>query len=578
MSNNQPQLNTDDFSEFDFDENDVLVKDENEKIVPEEQEIKKSKNQGIKTRDVFKKMPVAIRPVGLPIQPAAKSLKSPKLKIEAPLELKKLKIYSEDSAEKMRENLIKEAGMQKDKIEALGREGEGLVYGEKDEEEIEKFKKNPLAKSNFNIDLLVRELMSRLNIVSTLKIDLINRLKNIISSFLRDVRASRATEELLQRSAESGGLNLSKEHSEQIMDFIKDEHKRIHSIIFAAADNVEAPKENDLVEPSKSVKSPKEDVEVISKKTAREAQVGIFSDEIANSYKKDSSKARFGGSGEKVLTQWENGLAVPCNLRTPEISAPKSVKKLVAGTNVAEAAKVELSKTEKPKEPAKSDLVFKDFKREEVLESLNEAFAQDENKVQNLEKKKPSWFSRMFGSKSIKSKVKSQKSAESKVQSLKSKVNKSEPSLKKILVAKKEMPYQQPIVRRVVQDKSNFNNHRKMEDVKVVHPHLVGPIEELAEMTLVDFRRLGSTVQDSVDKIREKIEISAKEFFNQKIVAINAWRKSQPNQFYVELGRQSLFKRLPVEDLISQYNLESKPTLTKEEFKLINQLNKKLRY
>ncbi|MFH1564239.1 MAG: hypothetical protein ABIC82_00065 [bacterium] len=582
MPNNPQQPNiADDFSDFDFDENDVLVKDG-------QQEVKKSKNQEIK-----KTINQEIKTVESGYVNQSKTLANRSLikrQIGAPLKLKTM--GKPDAAENVRKNLIRQANMQKAKIEAIGREGNGLVYDEKDDEEIEKFKKNSLTKSGCNIDFLVRNLMNQLNIVSTLKIDLIKRLKNIIDSFFRDIRTARATEELLQRSLSNGGLNLPLESARQIMDFISNEYKKIHFTVLTAADNnISTLKENDLPESSKTespkveppkvespkvkphkveppkveppkVESPKvkllkaeslekkliespkmellgEGVEAISKKTAKEAQVGIFSDEIAN-------------------------------LRVIEISAPKNVKKLSSGNAVVNNSKIEPAKVEPPKaeeqKTTKKEVLFQDFEREEFLKSFDEELTQDENQAKDSDKNKKSWFSRLFRRKPKKSKVR-------KVQSLKSVESEAEN-----LQLKKEIPHPQPVVRRVVQNKQNFDNRPKVEDVKVVRPHLVGPIEELSEMTVLDFRRLGSTARDSVDKIKDKIEISAKDSFNQKITAINAWRKSQPNQLYVEFGRQSLSQKLSVEDLISQYNLENKPTLTKEEFDLISQLNKELRY
>ncbi|MFH1187805.1 MAG: hypothetical protein V1688_02990 [bacterium] len=607
MSNNNQQLNNDDFSEFDFDDGDILVKDGEQENTETPMFVRQLTDQGRLQHKNTKTQKHENKIIGSGYINHPTNVLILKQQLGAPLDLKKAQAPLGET-ENIQENLVKQANMQKEKIKALEREGDGLVYDEKDEEEIERFKNNPLAKSGFNIDLLTRKLMGQLNIVSTLKIDLISRLKNIIDSFLRDIRGAQATEDLLQRSLDRGGLNLTQEHTRQIMDFIKNEYKKIHSAVI-----IETRKhENTHVRPSadgsgqaatqkqknnetrnQEVKNDvADDMQAVSKKTAREAQVGVFSDEIVNSYKRDNFKPQFSASGKKDLAQWEKGLAVPGNLRTPEISAPKNIKKLTTGTVAPEASKTEppKPKIEEQKNSTKSGVLFQDFGREEALESLNEEFAQDEIKIENQEKKKTSWISMLFGLKTRKhgNNETPIRQAQGRLQhentktiGRKSEVGKvpsSNPPAGGQVPSVKEIPYQQAVVRRAVGDKPNFDNRRKMEDVKVVHPHLVGPIEELSEMTVLDFRRLGSTAQDSIDKIKEKIEISGKESFNKKIAAINGWKKSQPNQLYIELGRQSLSQKIPVENLISQYYLENKPVLTKQEFDVISQLNKELRY
>ncbi|OGL93144.1 hypothetical protein A3H11_00215 [Candidatus Uhrbacteria bacterium RIFCSPLOWO2_12_FULL_47_10] len=69
----------------------------------------------------------------------------------------------------------------------------------------------------------------------------------------------------------------------------------------------------------------------------------------------------------------------------------------------------------------------------------------------------------------------------------------------------------------------------KVTDVRMA-PKFVGPIEELAILTLEDFRRLAGTSQERAQKIVSKIEFLQKESIVRRAQGIEAWRKSPLNQ------------------------------------------------
>ena len=95
----------------------------------------------------------------------------------------------------------------------------------------------------------------------------------------------------------------------------------------------------------------------------------------------------------------------------------------------------------------------------------------------------------------------------------------------------------------------------KMEDV-AYKPRLVGPVEELREMTLVDFRRLSP---------------QSKEIFGH-------WRAySKVNKMYLGLLNESVDAAKPVQKMIDERQGANKPTLTYEEFKVVMELNRRLR-
>jgi hypothetical protein len=115
----------------------------------------------------------------------------------------------------------------------------------------------------------------------------------------------------------------------------------------------------------------------------------------------------------------------------------------------------------------------------------------------------------------------------------------------------------------------------KVEDV-AYRPRLLGPVEELQEMSLLDFHRLSPKIKVAVDKIYAKIELLGKEGYDRRIKGAQAWQSSPTNKLYSAILNESLKRFVPVAKVIEERLTANKETLTLEEFKEIVQLNKKL--
>lgn len=107
---------------------------------------------------------------------------------------------------------------------------------------------------------------------------------------------------------------------------------------------------------------------------------------------------------------------------------------------------------------------------------------------------------------------------------------------------------------------------------------LVGPIEELKAMSLVDYRRLGPDAVACVRRVYEKIQRLGKESFTKKAEGIRAWRASEVHQLYVAMGQESLVAGRSVREILMNRRQAGEPALTEEEFNLVADLNKKLRF
>lgn len=116
-----------------------------------------------------------------------------------------------------------------------------------------------------------------------------------------------------------------------------------------------------------------------------------------------------------------------------------------------------------------------------------------------------------------------------------------------------------------------------LDDVKL-EKKLYGPIDELANMTIIEFRRLAPEAEVAADKIKEKISLLEKEGFNRRLEGIDAWQKNEVSKFYRLLGQLSMSENKSIEDVIKERLIGGKPTLALEEFNAVMELNRVLRY
>ena len=117
----------------------------------------------------------------------------------------------------------------------------------------------------------------------------------------------------------------------------------------------------------------------------------------------------------------------------------------------------------------------------------------------------------------------------------------------------------------------------KMDDVKHA-PKLLGPIDELREMDLLNFRRLSDDQGARIKKISEKIEFLEEENYAQRLSGIKAWTQSKLNKMYLDIGRESISANKGIDAIINNRQEKEEDCLSKEEFLAIMELNKKLRY
>ncbi len=117
----------------------------------------------------------------------------------------------------------------------------------------------------------------------------------------------------------------------------------------------------------------------------------------------------------------------------------------------------------------------------------------------------------------------------------------------------------------------------QLMDVKAP-PKVVGPLDELMTLSLVDFRRLGATPTEAFRKVRAKIDLIGETSIARRIEAVKAWHMSPVYRQYIALGRESIEQEKPVAQVITAHQSLGEKVLTEAEFNAVVDFNSKLRF
>src|SRR3989338_7113793 len=117
----------------------------------------------------------------------------------------------------------------------------------------------------------------------------------------------------------------------------------------------------------------------------------------------------------------------------------------------------------------------------------------------------------------------------------------------------------------------------QLMDVKAP-PRVVGPLEELRSLTLTDFRRLGATPPEALQKIHAKIDLLGETSLARRLEAVRAWKTSAVYQQYLKVGHESIEQGKPVSVIVGGHQTLGEQILTEEEFSSIADFNAKLRF
>ena len=125
--------------------------------------------------------------------------------------------------------------------------------------------------------------------------------------------------------------------------------------------------------------------------------------------------------------------------------------------------------------------------------------------------------------------------------------------------------------------KKPIYNDNLIRDVSNGRLKAIGPVEELASITLDDLNHWGGgekTAKIVLDKINLLKEIS----LTKKAEAIRAWQKSPLYFLYLEIGQAALKNSQSISQTIEERKRNSQPTFELEDFEAVAGLNRKLRF
>ncbi len=105
---------------------------------------------------------------------------------------------------------------------------------------------------------------------------------------------------------------------------------------------------------------------------------------------------------------------------------------------------------------------------------------------------------------------------------------------------------------------------------------VLGPIEELKEISLIDLKRWGR--EETIRIIFDKINLIGEESLFKKAEAISSWQKSPLFKLYLEIGQEAMEKKKSLLEVIEEREREGLPTLEPSDWGAISELNKKLRF
>jgi hypothetical protein len=117
----------------------------------------------------------------------------------------------------------------------------------------------------------------------------------------------------------------------------------------------------------------------------------------------------------------------------------------------------------------------------------------------------------------------------------------------------------------------------RIEDVKKM-PKLSGPVDELRDLNLINFRRLNQDPAKALASIKEKLQFLEDDSYEKRLQGIKAWRQSAVNRLYLSIGQESIARKIGVEDIIEEQRKNNQETLSYGEFLAIMDFNRSIRF
>lgn len=117
---------------------------------------------------------------------------------------------------------------------------------------------------------------------------------------------------------------------------------------------------------------------------------------------------------------------------------------------------------------------------------------------------------------------------------------------------------------------------RVMQDIKAVPPKVMGPLEELQFLDLLNFRRLGKTPLETTAKIFSKVKLLEADGYDKMVAGVRAWRQSPVNRLYLKMIQEAIGRGMTIKDFALAQEKDIKNYLSFDEIEAILAMNSKL--
>ena len=115
----------------------------------------------------------------------------------------------------------------------------------------------------------------------------------------------------------------------------------------------------------------------------------------------------------------------------------------------------------------------------------------------------------------------------------------------------------------------------KMDDVHFT-PRVFTPIDELKYMTLKNFRNLNADPVAATEIVKHKLEALAKDDFSWRLEGISAWKQCPVNKMYVDIYHTAMSEGKQIGQVIEAKQKASPEALTSAEFEAIFSFNQEI--
>jgi len=144
-------------------------------------------------------------------------------------------------------------------------------------------------------------------------------------------------------------------------------------------------------------------------------------------------------------------------------------------------------------------------------------------------------------------------------------------------IVKKENKIETKITKQVKKVEYEDNPKQKLRIADVEYKKvLVGPVDELAQLTLTEFRRLDKDSLKASYKVEEKFKFLEEDTYTKKLEGIKAWRRSPLNKMYLSVGQESMIQNKSISEIFKGKNTAD--FLTEKEFYVIMDLNNRIKF